>query len=132
MEQESNRQKKIGTLIQHDLADIIQKELRAAGKNGIIVSVTRVRVTSDFSLAKAYLSVFPKDQAEAVMEDIQAHRSHLKNLVAQRTKHQLRKMPELLLYLDDSVEYINTIEEAMKGKEDPIKDPDLLDKRRKL
>src|SRR5699024_3142629 len=101
MEQETNRQKKVATLIQHDLAEIIQKELRGAGQSNIIVSVTKVRVTSDFSLAKAYLSIFPNDKVEDVMEDIQRRRTYLKNQVAQRTKHQLRKFPELLLYLDD-------------------------------
>lgn len=131
MEQETNRQKKISGLIQKDLADIIQKELRQNGKTGTIVSVSKVRVTSDLSLAKAYLSIFPTEKSEEVMEDLQRHRSQLKHLVAQRTKHQLRKMPELLLYVDDSIEYIHSIEEAVKGKEDPIQNPDLLDKRKK-
>lgn len=132
MEQETNRQKKIGTLIQKDLADIIQKELRKAGKSGVIVSVSKVRVTADFSLAKAYLSIFPNDQAQEVMTDLQKHRNHLKHLIAQRTKHQLRKMPELNLFLDDTLEYIHNIEEAVKGKSDPIKNPDLLEKRKKI
>lgn len=131
MEQETNRQKKVGTMIQQDLAEIIQKELRAAGQSGIIVSVTKVRVTADFSVAKAYLSIFPNDQADAVMDNFQERRTYFKHLVAQRVKHQLRKMPDLLLYKDDSLEYINNIEEAMKGKNDPIKNPDLLDKRKK-
>lgn len=132
MEQETNRQKKVATLIQHDLAEIIQKELRSAGQSSVIVSVSKVRVTSDFSTAKAYLSIFPNDKVEEVMEDLQRHRSQLKNKVAQRTKHQLRKFPELLLYLDDSLEYMNKIDQAIKEKEDPIKQPDLLDKRKKL
>ena len=132
MEKETNRQKKVGTLIQHDLAEIIQQELRKVGKTSVIVSVSKVRVTSDFSLAKAYLSVFPNDKAESVMEDLQKHRLQLKNQIAQRAKHQLRKMPDLLLYLDDSLEYINSIEQAIKGKENPIEKPDLLDKRKKL
>ncbi len=131
MEQETNRQKKIGTLIQHDLADVIQKELREAGQTHIIVSVSKVRVTSDLSLAKAYLSIFPKDKANETMEALQHHRTQLKHIIAQRTKHQLRKMPELVLYVDDSLEYIHGIEEAIKGNEDPIKNPDLLDKRKR-
>lgn len=132
MEQETNRQKKIATLIQHDLADIIQKELRAAGSTGIIVSVSKVRVTSDMSLAKAYLSIFPNKEGERVMEDLQKHRLQIKNQIAQLTKHQLRKMPELLFFLDDSIEYISQIEDALKGEEDPIKNPDLLEKRKKI
>jgi|SRR5699024_163488 len=132
MEKETNRQKKVATQIQHDLADIIQKELRKAGKLKVIVSVTKVRVTSDFSLAKAYLSIYPKNEVETTMENLQRYRSQLKHQVAQRTRHQFRKMPELTLHLDDSIDYIHNIEEAVKGKEDPIKNPDLLDKRKKL
>ncbi len=131
MEQETNRQKKIATLIQHDLTDIIRRELQNAGQKGIIISVTKVRVTSDFSIAKAYLSIYPNDQAQAVMEDLQKHRLNLKHQIAQRTKHQMRKMPELLLFIDDSIAYIQNIEEAIKGEIDPIKNPDLLDKRKK-
>lgn len=132
MEQETQKQKKVGTLIQHDLAEIIQKELRKSGELRVIVSVSKVRVTADFSLAKAYLSIFPKDKVEGVMEELQKHRLQLKHQVAQRTRHQLRKMPELVLYMDDSLDYIEDIEEAVKGEEDPIQNPDLLDKRKKL
>lgn len=131
MEQETNRQKKIGKLLQEDLADIIQKELRKSGSNNVIVGVTKVRVTSDLSLAKAYLSIFPSEEKEKIMEDLERHRLNFKYQLAQRTRHQLRKMPELLLYADDSLEYIHQIEEAVKGKEDPIKNPELLDKRKK-
>lgn len=131
MEKETNRQKKIGALIQRDLTDIIQKEFRQTGKSNIIVSVSKVRVTADLSIAKAYLSIYPTDQTESVMEDFQRHKSQLKHQVAQRTKHQLRKMPELSLFLDDSLEYIENIDQALKGKENPIDNPDLLDKRKK-
>ncbi len=131
MEKETNRQKKIATLIQHDLTDIIRRELQDAGQKGIIISVTKVRVTSDFSIAKAYLSIYPNDRAKAIMEDVQRHRPHLKHQIAQRTRHQMRKMPELFLFIDDSTAYIHDIEEALKGEEDPIKNPDLLDKRKK-
>lgn len=132
MEKETNRQKKVATQIQHDLADIIQKELRKAGKLKVIVSVTKVRVTSDFSLAKAYLSIYPKNEVETTMENLQRYRAQLKHQVAQRTRHQFRKMPELTLHLDDSIDYIHNIEKAVKSKEDPIQNPDLLDKRKKL
>lgn len=131
MEKETNRQKKIGRLLQHDLADIIQKELKRAGQNHVIVSVSKVRVTSDLSIARAYLSIFPTKEAKAVMESLQGYRTQLKHQLAQRTKHQLRKMPELNLYLDDSLEYIQGIEEALKGENNPIKNPDLLDQRKK-
>lgn len=131
MEKETNRQKKIGTLIQHDLSDIIQHELRKTGNSNVIVSVSKVRVTSDLSIAKVYLSIFPKEKSEAMMESLQKHKSKLKHQVSQRTRHQLRKMPELNLYLDDSLEYRQGIEAALKREQNPIKDPELLNKRKK-
>lgn len=134
MKPETNRQKKIGALIQRDLTDIIQKDLRKAGKLHIIVSVSKVRVDTDLSLAKAYISIYPPKQAKDMMETLQNRKSHLKHEVAQRTRHQLRRMPELNLYLDDSLDYKEGIDEALKGKDkdDPIKNPDLLGKRKKL
>ena len=58
-------------------------------------------------------------------------KSKIKHEVAQRTKNQLRRMPELTFFNDDSIEYINDLEQAFKGKNGPIKNPDLLDKRKK-
>lgn len=128
---ESNRQKKIAGILQKDLAEVIQMELKAAGTQNLIISVTKVRVTSDLLQARAHLSVFPSEKSEEIVEEIRAIKSKIKHEVAQRTKHQLRRMPELSFYNDDSIEYINDLEQAFKGKNDPIKNPDLLDKRKK-
>ncbi|APU68145.1 MAG: 30S ribosome-binding factor RbfA [Christiangramia sp.] len=128
---ETNRQKKIGGLLQKDLADILQNLLRDSGKNGILISVSKVRVTTDLSIAKAYLSIFPSKHAEETLEQIQENKSAIKHEMAQRTKHQLRKMPDLNFYIDDSLEYIDGIERSLKGEENPIENPDLLQKRKK-
>ncbi len=128
---ETNRQKKIGGLLQRDLADILQNELRENGRTGILISVSKVRVTTDLSIAKAYLSIFPNKHGQEVLEEINEHKHKIKHEVAQRTKHQLRKMPDLSFYIDDSLEYIDKIEKEMKGDENPIENPDLLDKRKK-
>ncbi|MEO2063546.1 MAG: 30S ribosome-binding factor RbfA [Christiangramia sp.] len=128
---ETNRQKKIGGLLQKDLADILQNLLRDSGKNGILISVSKVRVTTDLSSAKAYLSIFPSKHAEETLEQIQENKSAIKHEMAQRTKHQLRKMPDLNFYIDDSLEYIDGIERSLKGEENPIENPDLLHKRKK-
>lgn len=128
---ETNRQKKISGLLQQDLAEVIQQILRDAGTHNIVVSVTKVRVTSDLLQAKAYLSIFPPSKAEPVMTEIQSLRKSIKHAIALRTKQQLRRMPDLLLFNDDSIEYINDIEEAFKGKNNPIKNPDLLDDSKK-
>ncbi|MGO3154024.1 MAG: ribosome-binding factor A [Mesonia sp.] len=129
--EETNRQKKIGGVLQKDLADVIQQEHRNAGKTNIIISVSKVKVTTDLSIAKAYLSIFPSAQGKVLIEELREIKHRLKHQVALRTKHQLRKMPDLDLFLDDSLDYIEEIDEAVKGKEDPIENPDLLDKRKK-
>ncbi len=128
---ETNRQKKIGGLLQKDLADILQNLLRDSGKNGILISVSKVRVTTDLSIAKAYLSIFPSKHAAETLEQIKENKSAIKHEMAQRTKHQLRKMPDLNFYIDDSLEYIDGIEKSLKGDENPIENPDLLQKRKK-
>jgi ribosome-binding factor A len=129
--EETNRQKKIGGVLQQDLADVIQQELKRNNVTGIIVSVSKVKVTTDLSIAKAYISIFPTKDALGLLEELKAISNKLKHELAQRTKNQLRKMPDLNFYLDDSLEYIEGIEKAVKGEENPIENRDLLDKRKK-
>ncbi len=128
---ETNRQKKIAGVLQKDIADVISQALRDGGVNGVLVSVTKVTVTTDLSISKVYMSVFPHTEAENVLRDVQEVKTQIKHQVALKTKHQLRRMPELDFFIDDSLEYIGRIEEAVKGKENPIYDRDLLDKRKK-
>lgn len=128
---ETNRQKKIGGILQQDVADVIQQALREAGIHGILVSVTKVNVTTDLSIAKVYISVFPYKESEKVLKEVKAVRSQIKHQVAQRTKNQLRRMPELSYFVDDSLEHIDNIDKAIKGEENPIENADLLPKRKK-
>ncbi|MEZ4874506.1 MAG: 30S ribosome-binding factor RbfA [Flavobacteriaceae bacterium] len=128
---ESNRQKKISGLLQKDLASILQELLRKNGQSGIIVSVSKVSVTVDLSLAKVYVSVFPSEKGTPIVKELNELKPVIKHQMAQLTKNQLRKMPDLTFYNDDSLEYIDQIEKAVKVQENPIKDPDLLPKRKK-
>lgn len=128
---ETNRQKKIGGVIQRDLAEILQSHLRDAGKTGILISVSKVKVTTDLSQAKAYLSIFPAKEAKEILSELNQHRTRIKHEVAVRTKNQLRRMPDLQLFIDDSLEYIENIEKSLKGEENPIDQPDLLSRRKK-
>ncbi|MDY8135207.1 30S ribosome-binding factor RbfA [Aquimarina sp. 2201CG5-10] len=128
---ETNRQKKIAGVLQKDVADVIQLALREAGVKGILVSVTKVSVTTDLSIAKVYMSVFPHSEGERVLKEVTAVKSQIKHQVAQRTKNQLRRTPEMSYYIDDSLEYIDNIDKAIKGEENPIENPDLLEKRKK-
>ena len=128
---ETQRQKKIGGVIQKDLAEILQRAATDGGFQGTIISVTKVSVTVDLSIAKAYISIFPADKVKPVMEGIQENQAMIRHELAQRTRHQLRRMPELAFYLDDSLDYIENIEKSLEGGDDPIEDPDLLPRRKK-
>ena len=129
--EESNRQKKIAGVLQEDLAGVLQNILRESGQLGTLISVSKVNVTVDLSIAKVHVSVFPSTNAVAIINEINAGKSKIKHQVAQLTRHQLRRMPELHFFNDDSLDYIEQIDEAVKGKEDPLKNPDLLPKRKK-
>ncbi len=130
--EESNRQKKIAGVLQNDLAEVLQKMLRDSGQTGIIISVSKVTVTTDLSLSKVFVSIFPSDKSNLIVNELNELKPKIKNQIAQKTKHQLRKMPGLVFYNDDSLEYIKNIEEAVKGKVNPIKDSNLLEKRKKI
>lgn len=127
---ESNRQKKIAGVLQKDLVDILQGAARSGGLTNVIISVTKVNVTVDLSVAKVYLSIFPHNKGKELLEGIQSNAPLIKHELAQRVKHQLRKVPSLTFFIDDSLEYIENIEKSLKGEENPIQDPDLLDKRK--
>lgn len=128
---ETNRQKKIGGVLQKDLAEILQNHMRDAGVTGVLISVSKVKVTTDLSIAKAYLSIFPSKNAKELLEQINAIKYKIKHELSQRTKHQMRRMPDLDFFVDDSLEYIEKIEKSMKGEDNPISKPDLLDRRKK-
>jgi ribosome-binding factor A len=128
---ETNRQKKISSVLQEDLANELQNMLREAGQTGIIISVSKVSVTSDLSIAKVYVSTFPADKAESMVAELNNLKPQIRHKIAQLTKHQLRRMPDLSFYNDDSLEYIEKINKAVKGEDNPLKNPDLLPKRKK-
>ena len=119
---ESQRQKKIASVLQRDLVDVLQGAARKGGMTGIIISVTQVKVTVDLSIK----------QAKILIDGITSNTSIIKHELAQRTKNQLRRMPHLLFFLDDSLEYIDQIENSLKEPENPILNPDLLKKRKKI
>lgn len=128
---ETNRQKKIGQLLQNDLVDILQGEVRKNGISNLIISVSKVAITSDLSIAKVYLSIFPSEKAADLLIAIKSNSSLVKHELAQRVKNQLRKVPDLHFYIDDSLDYIEKIDNALSGKENPVENPDLLAKRKK-
>ena len=125
---ESQRQKKIASVLQRDLVEVLQGAARDGGMQGVIISVTQVKVTVDLSIAKVYLSIFPIKQAKILIEGISSNAAIIKHELAKRTKHQLRRMPELLFFIDDSLEYIDQIDRSLKGTDNPIQDVNILKK----
>jgi len=128
---ETNRQKKIGTVLQKDLVDILQGEIRKNNIPNLVISVSKVYVTSDLSVATVHLSIFPQDKAAETLAAIKTNTSLIKHDLAQRVKMQLRKVPNLTFRIDDSLDYIEKIDNALSGKENPIVNRELLDRRKK-
>lgn len=129
---ETNRQKKIGGIIQKDITEIIQNAVRYAHQ-GVIVSVTAVKVTQDLMEAKCYISVFPQQHRDALMEEIQEHAHLIRHQLAGRIKNQMRRIPELRFEVDDALDQIENIDRALKGEDiNPIQHPEILPKRKKI
>jgi len=128
---ESNRQKKIAGILQEDLAQILQGAASSGDFKGTLISVTQVKVTVDLSIAKIYLSIFPTNNAAELLKGIKNNAPAIRHEVAQRTRHQLRRMPQLEFFIDDSLQYIEAIDRSLEGSDNPIENPDLLDKRKK-
>lgn len=129
---ETNRQKKIGAVLQNDLVDILQGEVRKNGIPNLVISVSKVSVTTDLSIAKVYLSVFPNEKSAEILTAVRSNTPLIKHDLAQRVKQQLRKVPDLIFYIDDSLEYLEGIEKALKGEENPIENRELLVRRKKM
>lgn len=108
---ESTRLNKINRLIQKELGEIFLLQTKAM--KGVLISVTTVRVTSDLGLARVYLSIFPSEKGEELLESIKANTKSIRFDLGQRVGKQLRKIPELSFYLDDSLDYIENIDNLL-------------------
>jgi len=113
------------------LVDILQGAATQGGMRGVIISVSKVKVTADLTDAKVYLSIFPNDKAQELVEGIRTNKPFIRHEMAKRTRNQLRRMPQLEFYVDDSLEHIDKIEQSLKGKDNPLENPDLLGRRKK-
>lgn len=124
---ESKRQAKIARYIQKELSEIFRRQTARMG--GVLVSVSQVRVSPDLSIAKAYLSIFPTDKSNEILENIKAQSKTVRYELAKAVKDVLRKCPDLQFYLDDSLDYAENIDrllalDPIKGTADDYVDPD--------
>ena len=109
---ETTRQQKISRLIQKELSDIFQRQTQAL--HGVLVSVSTVRISPDLSICRAYLSVFPSERATEILENINNNAREVRYELGTRVRHQLRIIPELKFFVDDSLDYVDRIDELLK------------------
>lgn len=116
----TQRQKKIAGLIQKELALMVNNDLKLNGNTGLIVSISKVIVSVDISLAKVYVSVYPSEKGIDFLSDMKENQFKLKHALSKKIKNQLRKTPELAFFIDDSLDYIEDIDSALKNPDNPI------------
>lgn len=129
--QETPRQMKINTVIQHEIAYLIQDAIRKSNTPNLMVSVTKVKVVPDISIAKVYISIFPKDKVDMYIDNLKTNKNQLRHDLSQKLKSQLRKVPELNFYLDESLDYIEKIDKELTNGENPLKNLSSLEPRQK-
>ena len=113
MEGESTRQLKVAKELQRDMAEIIRSKGMAMF-GGALVSVSGVKVSPDLSVAKIYVSIFPSDKAESVMNILEENSRALRGELGNRVGRQLGIVPEITFFRDDSLDYVEHIEELLK------------------
>jgi ribosome-binding factor A len=111
---DSVRQQKIARLIQKELATFFQAESRNLFA-GRMITVTVVRISPDLGLAKVYLSIFPVNKEENLLENVNQHSKVIRNALGHKIKNQVRIIPELAFYIDDSLDYFEHIDKLLKS-----------------
>ena len=114
MEELTPRQNKVSRLIQKDLAEMFQSYARS-WFNGSIITVSVVRISPDLSVARCYLSIFPDNRRDEIMASISAHNKEIRYQLGNRIRNQVRIIPELTFFIDDSLDYLENIEKLLKG-----------------
>ena len=109
---QETRQNKIARLLQKELSQIFQEQPRSL--HGVMVSVTRVKISPDLSVCTAYLSIFPSEKSEEMIKNITKNDKQIRYELGTRIRYQLRIVPELRFFIDDSLDYIEHIDELLR------------------
>ncbi len=118
---ESTRLKKVSRLLEKDLSQIFQL-MAKRDFPGVLISVTKVRITPDLGHAKAYISIFPTENRDDILLQLKTQTNAVRNELGIRVRNQLRIIPALQFYLDDSLDYAENIDKLLRGEgENPIK-----------
>jgi ribosome-binding factor A len=115
---ESKRQQKVSRQLQKDLSEIFQREVPHLF-NGAFITVTNVRVSPDLSVARVYLSFLATKNKDLLLETIQEKGKVIRQHLGDRVRHQLRIVPELVFFLDDTAEYADKMERLFSGLDIP-------------
>ena len=118
---QTKRQKQLSKLVQQALSDIFLKEGQEILK-GAMVTVTQAEVAADLSVAKAYLSIYNSEEPDAIMDNIQASNKQLRYLMGTKLRHQMRRMPELIFFRDNTLDEVFKLEEIFRDLEKKEKD----------
>jgi|JI10StandDraft_1071094.scaffolds.fasta_scaffold351909_2 ribosome-binding factor A len=110
---ESNRQKKFGKLIQKELSDVLQRDVQVEGNP--MLTVTVVRGTPDLKIARIYISVFPDEKGPAALAELQTRMREVRHILGGRLRHQLRDIPEIQFYLDDTMQAVAHMDRLFGG-----------------
>ena len=111
---ESTRQKKVSKLIQKELAEIFLRKANEIAP-GKLVSITIVRMSPDLSFARVYLSIFPSQNQGEVLDSVKDHSPKIRYEMGQKIRNQLRIIPELAFFIDDSYDYIDNIDKLLNS-----------------
>lgn len=109
---EGTRLSKIGRLLQKELSELFRKQ--TAMMHGTLITVSTVRVSPDLSVAKVYLSIFPSEKGKELLDTIEKNKKALRYDLGQIVRTQLRRIPELVFFLDDSLDYVENIDKLLK------------------
>ena len=120
---ESNRQRKFASLVQQELAQIFQRETTHWLGN-TFVTITRVHMSPDLSVARVHLSFMLVNDKEAMLEKINEHKKELRHLLGQRIRKEVRIIPELIFFLDDGAEYAQQMDSLLDSLEIPEETPE--------
>jgi ribosome-binding factor A len=115
---ESKRQQKVARQLQKDLSEIFQRDVPHLF-NGAFITVTNVRISPDLSVARVYLSFLAAKNKELLLETIQEKGKVIRQHLGERVRHQLRIVPELAFFLDDTAEYADKMDKLFAGLEIP-------------
>ncbi len=111
---ETNRQRKVSAIVKEELATLFRK--KTAANSNVLITVVEVKVTVDLSIAKVYISVFPSEHRAQIMKELEELKSAIRGEIGNNLSKNLRQIPELVFFLDDSLDTVDLIDKELKGK----------------